>query len=194
MHDLQRCFVAIPLASSVAEPIVCLQQELKRRGDANSVKWVDRSALHLTLVFLGELPPQAVASLRQQLAPIAGTLDCFDIKLEGLIGFPNSVQPRVVGIAADGGETLRSLHAQIEQVALSAGCSADQKGFVPHVTLGRLRAETEQARTTLGRGLRHTPIPAWPLWQVETFELLRSVIGPIGPEYSCIERYSLSAR
>jgi 2'-5' RNA ligase len=56
------------------------------------------------------------------------------------------------------------------------------KGFQGHVDLGRIKIESEQNRTALGRAIKMSPTGCIWRQQVTQFELFRSTTTSMGPQ------------
>ncbi|MEO6594438.1 MAG: RNA 2',3'-cyclic phosphodiesterase [Planctomycetota bacterium] len=153
-----RCFVALDLPLPVCNYLAGLYALFKKKGD---VKWVPAQQLHCTLVFASDLPPEAVEGLREEVRTIE--VPTLSLSLAGLGHFPPSGEPRVLW-AKLGGDVaqLTALHAELAERAERHGVPDEKRGFVPHVTLGRVRspfgalALIDQLQT-VGQTLRDKP-------------------------------------
>lgn len=134
-------------------------------------------AVHITLVFLGEVEIARLAELSASVAGIRApsftlTLDRLGYWRHNRIAWaaPTQIPPPVVQLADDVRAALRG-----------AGFSFDAKPCWPHATLLR-HADCRAAQ-----------LPACRIdWQGGEFVLVRSVPGPAGQEYEVIGRWPLS--
>ena len=135
-HAPVRCFVALDLPAPVRNHLAGLAT---RFGTKGKVKWVPADQLHLTLVFAGDLDRAAVDALADELRQVA--CPRLSLQLEGLGHFPPRGEPRVVW-AQLGGDVaaLQALYEDLADRAERHGVERDKRGFVPHVTLGRVRS------------------------------------------------------
>lgn len=135
-HAPVRCFVALDLPPPVRNHLAGLAP---RFGTKGQVKWVPADQLHLTLVFAGDLERHDVDGLCDELR----TMACprLSLHLEGLGHFPPRGEPRVVWaqLGGDVGE-LEALYEEVAERAERHGVPRDKRGFVPHVTLGRVHS------------------------------------------------------
>jgi 2'-5' RNA ligase len=176
-----RAFAAIALPESVRFDVMLLQQGLPA-GRA-----VPPENLHLTLVFLGEVPERRLEDVdlafRQLRAP------GFELALAG-VGLFGGSKPRVVYLGARENAALRHLQSKVETAARGAGIEIPARRFAPHVTLARLpeRAGSLERleRFVAGRGTYVAP--AFP---VEDFRLYRSRLAAAGATYAELARYPL---
>jgi 2'-5' RNA ligase len=176
-----RSFVAVPLPEGVRMRLAAVADELRPR--ASGLAWVRPENLHLTLRFLGELDPGALARAREAVATAATAVARFTVEVGGLGGFPPGCPPRVVwaGVLA-GSEELRGLYAALEAQLVARGIPAEGRAFHPHVTLARARDRRGGARLEglLEGGPRFGAVPVAGLY------LMRSELSPRGPTYSVL--------
>ena len=135
-HARVRCFVALDLPTPVCNYLAGLAVRFEKKGN---VKWVPPDLLHLTLVFAGDAPEATVDALREVVGAIA--LPQLSLSLQGLGHFPPRGEPRVVWAALGGDiEALTAMQTQLAERAERHGVPREKRGFVPHVTLGRVRS------------------------------------------------------
>jgi 2'-5' RNA ligase len=144
LPDRVRAFVAIRMAPEVEQAVIDLIASIRTTGKANrdGVRWICRDNLHVTLRFLGDrIAGSTLDRLGGALGEIATATTCFDIHVRGIGVFPNLARPRViwVGLASP---ILRTLAAQVEGAAVSAGLAREERAFTPHLTVGRIRDST----------------------------------------------------
>lgn len=109
--------------------LAALSQELKKLGRGNFTR---EENLHMTLKFLGDVPPSKVGAVSDAIAhakPGVFTLWC-----EGLQTFGRDIISAKVG-----GELkkLSALHQSLETSLERCGFEAEQRVFKPHITLVR---------------------------------------------------------
>ena len=174
-----RCFVAIDIpepqrAALGAHLAAC-------KAAASNYRWVGPANLHLTLRFLGNLPPALFEAVRDALTTIRRPPFRMAIGEPGVFGSRTS--PRVIWLGiTEGQEALSSLAEAVEGAARAAGLDPADLPFRPHLTLARA-----------GTG-RLPDLPAPPTlesWSVDEFVLYRSRLGRPAPVYTPIERYAL---
>ena len=186
-----RAFVAIALPEEVRAALTGLQRQLATSGA--DVKWASPDQLHLTLRFLGDITQEQRDAVEHLLATVAVTRPPFPIRLEGVGAFPSIASPRVVWVAVREGRTsLLELAGALEEGIRALGCSAEERPFAAHVTLGRVRSP--RRRTILTERLRTaawSPPSAWP---VDAVRLYQSVLSPAGPHYTVLADVPLTGR
>jgi RNA 2',3'-cyclic 3'-phosphodiesterase len=179
-----RLFLAVDLdrAARRAAAAACarLATGLGRAGD--DVRWVEADKLHVTLRFLGSLPPGRAAAVRDALAPGWRTA-AFDLGLGGAGVFPSSGRPRVVWLGlSTGGNALAALQAEASGRLATAGSEPEARRFSPHLTVGRVR----RPAAGLGAALRQAAGQIGPhlaRWRVDHVTLYESRLSPAGSHY-----------
>jgi RNA 2',3'-cyclic 3'-phosphodiesterase len=175
-----RAFAAIALPDPVRTDLTILQLGLP-------VRPVPPENLHLTLLFLGELPERQLEDIdvafRQLRAP------GFELALTG-VGLFGGSKPRVVYAGAAENPALRHLQAKVDTAARSAGFDLPARRFAPHVSLARLPERTPN-RARLEAFVASRGGYAAPRFTVEDFHLFRSRLAPGGATYDELARYPL---
>lgn len=176
-----RAFAAIALPEAVRFDLMLLQQGLP------VPRPVAPESLHLTLVFLGELPEPALADADLALGRIRAP--GFEVALKGL-GLFGGARPRAVYVGAAENPDLRHLQAKTAAAARAAGLAIEARRFVPHVTLARL-APGRLDRTRLERFVAARGDYAAPRFEAADFRLYRSRLAAAGASYDELARYPL---
>ena len=132
-----RAFIAVNLASVIIEEIAKIQLALQTvKGD---IRWTRVEGWHLTLKFLGDISRDQVAPLLGVLSEALRTQSSFRVVAQGLGAFPNLKRPRVVWVGIHGAE-LQTLSEKLEAALMSLDFPPEERGFTPHLTLGRIRS------------------------------------------------------
>jgi 2'-5' RNA ligase len=107
------------------------------RGGLHGARWIDPSDYHLTLRFIGDIDRRMARDIEDELSEIdSGPITC---KLTGLNVFGGD-KPHTLyaGIALN--RELIELQGESERCLRRLGLPPEQRKFVPHVTLARLRS------------------------------------------------------
>lgn len=182
-----RSFIAIELPQNVKNGLAQLRNELER-AEHRFVKWVDPEAVHLTLKFLGNIPVKQVGEINKAIEEATKGTPPFHLKISGLGGFPNLKQPRVLWVGISGEvDKLLSLQQDIDSMLAPLGFSKEERPFVPHLTLARIRERAAPAqRRSFGELVISTGFETSYLVNVETIKLMRSELTPEGAIYTCL--------
>jgi len=182
-----RCFIAIELPEEARRGLARLKKELER-DEHKFVKWVDPGGIHLTLKFLGNIPSKRVTEITQALGKASQGISPFHLEISGLGAFPSLRQARVfwVGIGGELG-TLSRLQQNIDSSLEAIGFAKEERSFVPHLTLARIRqgASTPERRS-FGELVGSTIFEDKYHVEVEAISLMRSQLTPAGAIYTCL--------
>jgi 2'-5' RNA ligase len=191
MTERIRTFIAIELPAQVQRGLVQVQEQLKR--DRPPVRWVAPDKIHVTLVFLGELPVEQVEIVGASAARAAAGVAPFELEAAGVGVFPNPNRPRVVWVGIQGEmEVLRSLHGRLEDNLSPHGFPKENRPFSPHLTLGRVRDRADPTEIrALGKNVTALAIPSLGRWRVEHITVIRSDLRPEGPIYTTLRQITL---
>ncbi|MBK1636372.1 RNA 2',3'-cyclic phosphodiesterase [Rhodovulum adriaticum] len=178
-----RAFVAIPLPDDIRAALVALQARLQVG------RVLPPENLHLTLVFLGEVPDPLLEEVHLALSGVHAAP--LTLRLAGLDMFggarPRSIHARVVPDPA-----LDHLQARVAQAARTAGVQVEARRFVPHVTLAYVNA-ARTGRARLARAVAGGAAFAAGPFQVHGFALYRSDLGRGPARHAELAQYPLSA-
>lgn len=129
-----RLFVALLLSEEMKDVLCQSQTEL--RNHARSGNFSRRENLHLTLAFLGDCPPSAVARIRRAMNGAAAESSPFSITLRGLGRFRRpGADLWWAGLEKE--IALTHLADSLRRELKGEGLTLDEKPFSPHLTLAR---------------------------------------------------------
>lgn len=157
---------------------------------ARNVAWVAPENLHVTLKFLGSVEEERLPAVGGTLAAVASAVRGFELAIAGLGAFPTVTRPRVVwaGLTA-GAEPLASLAAAVEVALEPLGFAREERPFVGHVTLGRVREPRRDPGLT--RALTAAPGRSFGRMAVDRLTLMRSDLSPRGARYTPLGSWPL---
>jgi len=174
-----RLFVALPLPLEIASAAAAVMPPDR------AIRSVRPELLHVTLAFVGRVDDARLEDVVAATRDAARSQPPFAVTLDTAGTFPETGAPHVVWIGMSDGAVETSALATAVRRALGArGVPFDDKPFRPHVTLGRVRDETDRvvAREIAGRMKRVTFRPLrWTAREIIPFE---SVLSPKGPRYT----------
>jgi 2'-5' RNA ligase len=174
-----RLFVALALPDSVAEDLARLQ------AGVPGARWSTRDQLHLTLRFIGEVDGRDAAAIDDALAAIGAPR--FELALKG-VGEFGGKNPHALWAGVRDPEPVKFLSRKIETALQRIGLPAEERKFVPHVTLARLRASP---RGRVMDFLTDHALYASPPFEVGGFILYSSVLTSDGSIYTAERAYRL---
>jgi 2'-5' RNA ligase len=181
-----RSFVAVELTDAVRQALAGVQRDLKAQAPPGAVRWTRPDSIHLTLQFLGDVPPDQVEAVAGALrAACAGRVP-FVFELAGAGVFPNLHRPRVVwvGVVEPSG-ALGTLQQRVVQALTPLGFSPGERGFTPHLTIGRAARDAgPRDLAALGALVARAGIGSLGRVAVDHVNLMKSDLKPDGAVYT----------
>ena len=134
-----RLFVALEIGSAAQARVSEEQERLAATMHGASLRWVKREQLHLTLVFIGEVPEERATRIVEAMR-IPLTHQLFAFALGGIGAFPPRGAPRALwmGVKTGADEIVR-VQAEVAERLESLGVERERRPFSPHLTLARWR-------------------------------------------------------
>jgi len=167
-----RLFYAVFVPREVARELAEAQKGLVGRW-----KPVPPHQMHLTMLFLGEVPEDRLGELKGVGRDVAGGVPSFTARVRGTGHFPEAGSPRVWFARAEG-EGFEALAARLREALPEFD---DGKPFKPHITLARKK----------GPAPRVAPVVFDLEFPVSRLELVSSRLTPRGPVYQSLESFPL---
>jgi 2'-5' RNA ligase len=193
-----RLFVAVELPESWLAALGELQGRMREALAADELlaavrlRWVRPEAIHLTLKFIGEISPDSLASIREQLAHAVPRQPEVTIHAGGIGSFEDRRAPRVIwaGVRDEPPQSLRVLADSIETWLAAAGIPRERRGFRAHLTLARLpEGLTDEQRRRAAQVTTSVEAPILTPFTVESVNLIQSFLGPGGARYERLGRW-----
>ncbi|MGY1747426.1 RNA 2',3'-cyclic phosphodiesterase [Blastococcus sp. SYSU D00695] len=168
-----RLFVAVTPSDEALAHLAAAVEPL--RAAAGAPAWTAPDRWHLTLLFLGAVPPATVAPLCERVAGVVAACPPMTLRLAGGGRFGSVRRPQVLwaGLAGDV-VPLGELAARLGRAARALRLAVEDRPFHPHLTLGRWRPG-RPADAALADRLAGYAGPRWPVAEVT---LVRSTLGP----------------
>ncbi|MGD2271275.1 MAG: RNA 2',3'-cyclic phosphodiesterase [Desulfobacterales bacterium] len=140
-----RTFIAIELPQNIRAAIGEIQEVLK--SNKFNAKWVRAENIHLTLKFLGNIDPAAVAGIEAVLHDTVKTTAPFSLMAKGLGVFPGLRRPRVIWIGIVGQiDALIRLQRGLDENLQKIGFTPEKRPFKGHLTIARVRGGLDSRR------------------------------------------------
>jgi RNA 2',3'-cyclic 3'-phosphodiesterase len=180
-----RCFIAVELPVGVQQAIRSASAEARSALGPETVRWVPEQNIHLTLKFLGDTAPTSLEPIEAALRAEVPQYRAFNVELQGLGAFPSVKRARVLWIGLEAPSTLASLQHALDAATTRLGYVSEERGFSPHLTIGRVRQNASTAELQRIRDvLEETAIGAIGTLRVEAIHLYKSELSPTGSVYS----------
>ena len=175
-----RTFIAIEIPSEIKSALATLQTELRRAGA--DVSWTKPENLHLTLKFLGEVDERRIVEIEKACVSLAAEFQPFTLSLDNTGVFPNVRQPRVIwaGLSGEIGNVVE-MHRRLDERLALTGFKREEKGFHPHLTIGRIKSNKKTRELIALADMYQLPALSFAVTEIV---LMKSELRPAGAEYS----------
>lgn len=177
-----RCFVAVELPESIRDEIRRIEDGLRMPG----LRLVRPDLCHVTLKFLGDVPPGEIEKIREALSSVKA--DPFDVKVCGMGAFPGK-SIRVVWLGLEG--DLTDLFRLVEDALIPFGFEQERRKFSPHVTLGRVGRPSPELSCQIATRLEKFDNVDLGSFSVDRFFLKKSTLTREGPIYEDLAEFLL---
>ena len=181
-----RTFVAIEIPERLKLSLDRSLEEIRSGLRYGLIRWVRLESMHLTLKFLGEIELEQVHAAQKVLDQVAEKFSSFSLQIAGFGCFPNFSRPRIVwvGFNPEGGDLPR-LQSELASRLEIIGFEPEQRGYHPHLTLGRVRKGLSGSDIKqLSGWAQEAQIGTVGSFEVDATSLIRSVLQPDGAVYS----------
>ena len=154
-------------------------------GGISGARWQSDDQLHLTVRFIGEVDRHQAGDVDAALGGVHQPR--FEIAINGIGHFERRGQPEAVWAGVSPHEPLKALHKKVDQAIARVGIAPEQRAYLPHITLARLKRGSGPVGNLLEQsgGLASAP------FTVDQFGLYESKLTPEGAVYALVERYPL---
>ena len=174
-----RVFVALEIPDEVREAIRSLIGQLEK--NCRGARWAHVEGMHVTLKFIGEVPPERVGRIQAELAAVRSDQPV-ELSFRDVGFFPNERHPRVFWAGITATPNLTELATEVERRMESLGIPREQRPFRPHLTLARFKSE--EGLEQLREALRNFKSLEFGSTRAQEFHLYQSQLKPRGAEYT----------
>jgi RNA 2',3'-cyclic 3'-phosphodiesterase len=176
---MHRLFVAIRPPSTIRKLL------LGAMGGISGARWQSEDQLHLTLRFIGEVDRHIAGDIHAALGAVHQPP--FDLALNGIGAFERRGLAETVWAGVAPHAPLRALHKKVDAALARVGVAPDERAYLPHITLARLK----RSSGPVGSLLESAGGLASPAFAVDHFALFESDLTAEAAVYSMVERYPL---
>ncbi len=184
---MKRTFVAISLPPEILDQLEAAVRSLSELG--LSGRGVRRSAMHLTLKFLGNVGEDKLSAVVETLSRLASGMPPFEVVLQEPDAFPHKKGARIVFVRVQTSPSLLRLRSEVEEKLGALGLDRESREYQAHLTLMRLRSPRRLSRLQdwFTRELKVTGMS----FAVDHFHLYQSILKPSGAEYKVLKSFPL---
>ena len=171
-----RLFVAIDF-NELKNYFAELQKQLPQNAKLSMVK-----SFHLTLKFLGEIQPDKIDEIAENLRKIK--FENFSVSLDSIGIFPTENYIRVIWVGLGPEEKVIELQKQIDESLKNL--FKNEKDFKAHITLARVRYPSN--KKSFVDEIKKIKVEGKEI-KIKDFRLVKSTLTPQGPVYEDLETF-----
>ncbi|MCD6156572.1 MAG: RNA 2',3'-cyclic phosphodiesterase [Candidatus Atribacteria bacterium] len=183
-----RCFIALDLEEATKEVIA------RFIGNTKSLfpeaKWVNVQQTHLTLRFFGAINSDQLPLLSSIIKQIAASFQAIPALINRVGVFPEPKRARVIWIVFDAQAEVKNKEITEKlnhKLWESLKIEAEEKSFIPHITIARLRKPRKVA-------IENLRLPESIPTNLYRITIYKSALTPRGPIYSELSSYPLTLK
>ena len=181
--------MAVDISGEARSKAAAYIETLRNEFRAVRVGWDKPEKLHLTLKFLGDTDDRQLRAVEETVADISARTTNFKLQISETGLFPNARNPRVLWIdVKDEAGSLAKINDRLEADCEKIGFARERRGFVPHLTIGRVR-EPNKARELAEKHLQNGFEPVE--FTVSEIVIYESKLLPAGSVYRIVSKHAL---
>ena len=174
-----RLFLAIELEPELADGLLSLQERLQERAPDAKVRWVEPENFHLTVQFLGDIAESSLPGVVEACDFLVPPRADFRLRVAGASFFPKKGPLKTLWVGLqEGTEEWKLLVESVEPWMTPLGAPR-HGGLVAHVTMGRVREESDALREAIQA---EAVVDCGMQW-AGRLTLIESFLGPEGATY-----------
>lgn len=175
-----RLFTGLALPSNLAARLSLMD------GGIDGARWTAQENFHITLTFIGEVDEATAEDADEALSAVRS--DNFDVEVKGTGVFAQGSYPQVLWMGVTPSPPLLRLKEKIDRALHVARVPHENRKYVPHVTMARLKHAQE---AQVGQFMQAHNLFAAAPFRADEFILYRSALTKNGPWYEPLARYPL---
>ena len=187
-----RSFLAFELPPDIMGVISHASGDMK--NTPLNLRWVKPGNIHLTMVFMGNVPRENLKPIEQAAADVCRRYGPFKVFLDGTGVFGSRRNPRVLWARLNGDlERMSRFRDELQKDLEPFGIKQERRRFKPHLTFGRFRkgAKTGSDLDELLSRYQDLASPTCPLKELVLF---KSDLKPAGAVYTRLNAWPLTGR
>ena len=178
-----RSFISLNLPPSLRYELSEHAKLIAGQDKRQQIRWLPPENYHLTLVFLGEVESAILSVLQFALEQKLEAAESVPLTISTITPFPFS-RPRIAAALVEQTAELLQLQRDLlncvrKYCVRKCGISPENRRFVPHVTLGRLKPHAGKTVDFKVRNILSSGI-------ADSVSLFRSELAPSGAIYTAL--------
>jgi len=176
----KRLFIAIDVPKKIKAKITSFQNHLKTK--IQEAVWAKQNNIHLTSVFLGDTDYNQIPEIISLLNRLQD--DAFEVSFSEIGGFPSQNKAHTLYLGFKENLALYYLQEKIKKRLEKLDIRIDDKEFVPHLTIARLKRPKDLEKLKLS-------VVNLGKFSVKEFILYESELNSDGQKHTPIKKFYL---
>ena len=184
-----RAFLAFELPQPVRGELAAMVERF-RNAQPRGVNWVPPENLHITLLFLGDVPASQTSRIDDATADVLESVPAFEVTGPRVQIIPPD-RPRLIWVRYDTAfSPVFKLPARLRDAFCALGIEPDTKPLKLHCTLGRVKTKIDERTlaSMMGQTFQQRA------FTIDEASLYESTLRPEGPAYTRLRAYQLPRR
>jgi len=179
MQEEIRSFISIDVEDpKILSGVRAVQSSLRNVGA--DLKIVGGENVHVTLKFLGNVPPEMLSKIGEVLSGLKFSPST--LELSGVGAFPSMSRITIIWVGiGTGAVEVENIYDQVEEGMSKLGFARETRRFSPHITIARVR--TGRKREELAKLLEGLTENSFGSFIAHSVRLKQSILRPGSPEY-----------
>jgi len=190
-----RLFFSINPPPNVIHHLSTIQSEVRKVLETGfdpqrAVRWIRPTQFHLTILFLGNVPPAEIVALEKVANEVMASCKELPILTLGGIGsFPAFHRPRVLWVGCRSNPLLQQLQSGFLAAFSKKIPLKENERSYPHITIARFRHLPRRFAERMRILSEKDWFPEC-VWRVNCISLCEACPDPEGAEYTCLSNFS----
>ncbi len=151
----------------------------------NNIKWENEDKLHITVKFLGDVGENLTELIIDRLENLV--FNPFEAEFSKFSFFSKNRERKILYAGFNENTNFNNFHKLIEDECELLGFNRENRKFLPHLTLLRIRDKNNQK---IFEKFNITDIKI-NKFTIDSFSLLKSELKPTGSEYTLIKSFKM---
>ncbi len=183
-----RIFLAFPLPEEVKAVARKAVSQLVKSFPKLPVLWIRDENLHVSMEFLGDINQAQLLVFNDIIHDEVSKTPAFEFQLGKLDCVPDFIKPQVLilRVKEKDGNVSYELRRRIQQRLIANKIPPDEKSWIPHITIGRIKKPSE-----LNVNFFEQYSVDGTAWKAEQLDLYNSTLTPEGAIYEMLKTFPL---
>ncbi len=179
---MPRIFVAALLPDNIKKEISRIL--LNADESFSGVRWEKAEKIHITLKFVGSVKNKTKDDILRKVRNIAKNTQPITLCFSHIDAFPDFRRPRVLVLRLSNSKDLHDLFTLIEDDLFDMEIEKEERNFIPHITIGRIKKGLGIKEKTLKIDKKE--------FLIDHIAVVKSELKKEGSEYINLGVYKLS--